>query len=164
MDNALFAKAMLTMTKAHPDAAKVTQDFRASGDRFLWFGENGEYGETDDGFGLTIVGSANGKTTEIVTTFDSARIGTYGVDDGLLWVADMETLYENGTMTVDDIEVSISTSIGGPTDVKLFGYSGQLPNLTADYNLDGVALYRCSGNELELEADGGLINRFTRSQ
>ncbi|WP_157962393.1 hypothetical protein [Homoserinimonas sp. OAct 916] len=164
MDNDVFAKAMLAMAKAHPEAAKVTQDFRASGDRFLWFSGDGDYGATDDKFVLTTVGGTNGRTMEVVTTLDSARIGAYGAVDGFLWVAETETLFEDATMTVDKIQVSISTSLGGPTDVDLFGYTGQIPNITGDHNFDGVAIYRCAGNELELEVDGGIISRFTRTK
>lgn len=36
--------------------------------------------------------------------------------------------------------------------------------MTNDYELNGVAIYRCSANELELEADGGLVSRFTRTK
>lgn len=118
MDNDQFAKTMLTLTKAHPEAAKVVKEYRASNDRLLWFGDNDEHGQTDDKFSMTMVGSAGGRTVDVVTVLDSGRLGTYGVVDDFLWVADIETLAEEATMTVDDTQVSTSTSFGDPLTLK----------------------------------------------
>ncbi len=163
MDNDLFAKIMLGLMKSDPDAATVAQGIKVSGDRLLWFSGDGQYGSTDEKFTMSMAGAVEGTTMNAEFVIDSARLGNYGVVDGFLWVSETETLFEESTLKVGD-QISASNSGGPTTEINVFGFTGEIPNTIDREAMEGVAIYRCSGDVLEIEADGGLISRFTRTQ